>query len=478
MSLSLFPSAVRGLGYTVTKSPEDSVLKQRGPSFAETRIIQSQNPIWHWSLAYDFLTDNILRPNSAFAYTDLQMMMGFVTARRNSYDDFLFLDPDDNTVGPGVITTPWLPAFPYALGAVALLSGHAIQVTIAPAGARSGYTAPTVSSSFTDGGLTWVDLGTSTGYPNPKAQLQLVTDGTSWYSPLQINRGGWNFWEDVTDLYGALTVYDAGVPTTNYTLGFGGLSFAGFSSAGMYLTFGYTPTGPITATFQYLYRVRFEDDSEDFEKWANQWWSVGGPEGNRGKGELKLVTSRTPATAFTPVPPMPPIPFPAGSLQFAVLYPTTVTLSNGTGPGLITGQAFGAATGTAASWYDVRLYFQGLGSVGGSAIFSGYALPAGLSPYSIKQVWSYTAYTRILRSHTAGAIGNYNVPGASSGSLFTNIGPSGNYINTKQMDNVSGAPAIGLFPYRTFQQTYGQGALNFTNTTDLHLGHPAVIVFY
>lgn len=477
MSMTLFPSAVRGLGYTVTKAPEDSVLKQRSPSFAETRIVQSQNPIWHWALSYDFLIDNPLRPNSAFAYTDLQTLMGFVTSRRNSYDDFLYMDPDDNYFGPGIITQAWLPAYPFALGAVVLLSGHAIQVTSAPAGARSGYTAPAVSASFTDGGLTWVDLGASTGYPNPQAQLQLVTDGTTWYSPLQLDRGGWNFFEDVTDLYGALTVYDNGVATTNYALNFGGLSFSGFSSGGLYLTFGYVPTGPITATFQYLYRVRFEDDTQDFEKWANQWWAVGGPEGSKGKGELKLVTSRTPATAFTPVPPMPPLTLPAGA-QFAVLYPTTVTLSNGTGPGLVTGQAFGAATGTAASWYDVRLYFQGLGSVGGSATFSGYSLPAGLSPYSIKQIWSYTAYTRILRSYTAGARGACVVPGASSGGLFTNTGPGGSYINTSRMDNVAGAPPIGLFPYKTFQQIYSQGSLDFVRTTDLHLGHPALIVIY
>lgn len=383
MSNQIFPSTVRGLGFSVLRAPEDAVIVQASPAFPTTRVVQSQNPIWHWNLLYDFLIDNPLKPTGKQTYTDLQTLLGFITARRNSYDEFLFLDPDDNFVGPGVITQGWLPNFPFAFGAIIVVAGNAWQVSIAPQGARSSLSQPAFSSSpQTDGGLTWVLLGTApvAGWPNPQAQLQLVTDGTNFYSPLQLLRGG-QFYEDITDLSGGLTVYANGVATTGYTLTPGPLSFSGFSSAGLYLNWGtVSPTAPITATFNYLYRVRFEDSSQDFEKWANQWWTVGGENGTKGKGEIKLITARLPSSAsYTP---MPPIPFPVGATQMIMLYPTTLVLNQGTG----------TASGTAGPNAYCRLLMSvvGLGQVSPSAIFGGWNLPPSIPPSSVKAVYAYT----------------------------------------------------------------------------------------
>jgi hypothetical protein len=52
------------------------------------------------------------------------------------------------------------------------------------------------------------------------------------------------------------------------------------------------PTGPITAQFGFYYRVRFETDSQDFEKFMNQLWCIGGDQSKNGAGVLKLITAR------------------------------------------------------------------------------------------------------------------------------------------------------------------------------------------
>jgi hypothetical protein len=64
------------------------------------------------------------------------------------------------------------------------------------------------------------------------------------------------------------------------------------------------PTGPVTAQFNFYFRVRFESDSQDFEKFlgvgsaaanigqGGGYWTIGGSEGQNGSGTLKLTTAR------------------------------------------------------------------------------------------------------------------------------------------------------------------------------------------
>jgi hypothetical protein len=311
MSNLVFPAGVRGLGFSVLKSAEDSVqVSDPSPNMFTTRILQSQNPFWHWELAYDFLIDNPLKPTAQQTYTDLKTMLGFFLARGASYDDFLFSDPDDNSVGPGLITAGWQARYPYSFGTIIIGAGHAQQVTNAPAGALSGYSAPAFSTgggSVADGDLTWHDLGAAVGgtaWPNPQAQLALVQDSDSliWYSPLQRNMGG-QFLEDITDLnpYVAvpgtqtISVYDNGVlknQLTDYTVIGPGLAIPGKSYNGLVIQWAGTPTGPVTATFNFYFRVRFEMSRQAFEKWMNQWWGAGG-DGTSNSDPLKLCTART-----------------------------------------------------------------------------------------------------------------------------------------------------------------------------------------
>lgn len=478
---------LRGLGFTVTKTIENSVIKQRAPSFVETRLAQSQNPLWHWSLVYDFLIDNPLKPNSAYAYTDLQQLLGFVAARQNSSDDFLFLDPDDNFYGPGLITQTWLPSFPFAYGSIIIVGGNAWQVIAAPPGAKTGPGQPAFGGSTqVDGGVTWSLLGATVGggWPNPQTPLQLVTDGTNYYSPVQIYRGG-QFWEDMTDLTGSMTVYANGTPfvfgatsiaTTFPYLSFGGLSISGFSSYGLYINWGPSPPAtPLAASFNYYRRVRFANDTEDFEKWANQWWTVGGPEGSRGKGELDLVSSIVPnntnGVSFLDHAPAPPIPLTAGATQRVFLQPTAVSIFQRSDVGTV----FGSLTNK-----QLTLIAVGLGSPKPAATFSGYALPPGVPIGAVKGVYDYVVASGISETAYNAGISYTMVDARGTEHFGGPKGPSGTVPTPwNNMSWSINAYVGGTYDFSAITQniTFGASLPNF-NLRDIVNIIPQIVVDY
>ena len=145
MTLAVFPSNVRGLSYPVDKTSEFNTVAQKAPNLAETTVAQTRNPVWNWELTYEFLFDDqvpTLRWGQA-RVTDYRLLQGFQLARGGKANCFLYDDPTDDYVGPGVIA----------------------------------------------------------GVPNvPMAQLSVVNDGAGTsYSPVQRNMGG-QFLEDITDL--------------------------------------------------------------------------------------------------------------------------------------------------------------------------------------------------------------------------------------------------------------------------------------
>jgi hypothetical protein len=81
----------------------------------------------------------------------------------------------------------------------------------------------------------------------------------------------------------------------NYTLLGPGLAIPGSSFLGMYLlwTAG-APTGPVTAQFNFYFRVRLDSDTQTFDLFMQQLWTMGGPDATDSTG-LMLVSSRTPA---------------------------------------------------------------------------------------------------------------------------------------------------------------------------------------
>lgn len=103
MSNAVFPT-LPGLLFNVVKQPEFSTKVQRATSGKELRAAFMQYPLWTFKLSYEFL-------RSAAAYTEMQTLLGFFTARQGMFDSFLFSDPDDNSVtdyqfgiGDGVTT--------------------------------------------------------------------------------------------------------------------------------------------------------------------------------------------------------------------------------------------------------------------------------------------------------------------------------------------------------------------------------------
>lgn len=376
MSNDLFPANIKGLTWTVLRTQEFSTIAQKSPSAQAVRIRQYQNPVWKWELIWDYLYGFWAGPNNQQkygpGYTDVKVLMGFVAARAGSFDDFLYNEPDDNTVGPATVTTAWKPLTYYNAGFSILDSGGHWQQASAITTGISGATVPTFDHSggtVVDSGVTWHDMGSgfSGGVPNSNAQLQLLTDGLGrYFSPIQRNLGG-QFFEDVTDLNppapaaAAITVCAAGVTKTqgtDYTVGGPGLAIPGASFTGLYIawiappawladwayalnfeildpngniqkvttagtsgatipTFNVTtgqttadgtgslvwtnegpnppPAAPITAGFNFLWRVTFDGDSQDFEQTMQQLWTIGGGSSKNGNGYLKLVTARPPS---------------------------------------------------------------------------------------------------------------------------------------------------------------------------------------
>lgn len=244
MSLSTYP-VLRGLTFTSLKTPEFATTLFRAPNGYETRLANTINPIWHWGLIYDFLLDDPTNIQAAYTpsggsiqawpsliYTDLKTLMGFYLSMQGQYGQFLYTDPDDHAV------------------------------------------------AFTD------------------QTLQVVASAGVSYTPIQRFMNG--FYEDITDLNGAISVKANGVAKTgggvDYTLSTNpGLALPTVSYMGQYLTWGGatpTPAPPITASFSYYFRARFETDTVDFEKFIQQMWTIGGSESKEGSGSVKLMTAR------------------------------------------------------------------------------------------------------------------------------------------------------------------------------------------
>jgi hypothetical protein len=232
-----------GLTLPILKAAAFDTLVSSAPNKYRVSLPQTVNPQWSWELIYDFLRDS---PTPSFGVGELRTLLDFFLYQSGQAGDFLFTDPDDCTVGPAMVS----------------------------------------------------------GAPNaPLAQLQVVTDGTNFYTPLQRTFGG-NFYEDITDLdtsstgsplavyaNGALAAVGSGAG--EYTLAGPGLGIPGASFMGLYLNWGTTaPAAPVTAQFSFYFRVHFQGDSQDMEKFAKNFWTIGGSESQNGKGNIKLEQSR------------------------------------------------------------------------------------------------------------------------------------------------------------------------------------------
>lgn len=322
MPLPVYPNAVRGLTFPVMKTMGFSTTVQSSPNLYTLRIANSQNPLWHFTLIYEYLKDNPLDlVPSLSPYTDYKYLQGFLLSVQGQFAEFLYDDPYDDFIGlraqpggsatyPSAFKTSSYPTsqWSYPLNSYIVDSGsppHLQKVTTA---GISGSTVPSWNHSggtTSSGSMIVTDQGVFSG---ALAQtVPLVTDGEgNYYSPIQRNFGG-QFLEDVTDLNTSaypLSVWANGVLQTagasgtgNYSLEGPGVAIPGYSYDGLYLQWwGAPPSTPITIMGGFYFRVRLESDQQDIEQFFQQFWTIGGSESKNGSGYLKMVSSRVPTT--------------------------------------------------------------------------------------------------------------------------------------------------------------------------------------
>lgn len=97
MSSEFYPT-LPGLGFSVKKTPKFQSRVQTAISGKESRISDWTTPRFTYELTYE-----ILREHGTFQ--ELRQLAAFWLCRRGSYDTFLFVDPDDNTVTGQAIAT-------------------------------------------------------------------------------------------------------------------------------------------------------------------------------------------------------------------------------------------------------------------------------------------------------------------------------------------------------------------------------------
>src|SRR5215467_883270 len=92
MSNVLFPK-IRGLAWTIVKTPTFSTEIQGSLAGREVRVQNFQNPIWEFTLTYEYLlNDPKFRDENA--QTPLEALVGFFLARGGQFDDFLLNESD------------------------------------------------------------------------------------------------------------------------------------------------------------------------------------------------------------------------------------------------------------------------------------------------------------------------------------------------------------------------------------------------
>ena len=92
MSNVLFPK-IRGLSWNIVKTPTFNTDIQESLAGREVRIQNFQNPIWEFTLSYEYLlNDPKFRDENE--QTPLETLVGFFLARGGQFDDFLLNESD------------------------------------------------------------------------------------------------------------------------------------------------------------------------------------------------------------------------------------------------------------------------------------------------------------------------------------------------------------------------------------------------
>lgn len=255
MSTEPYPDLI-GLSFPVSQKPMFSTGVQSHTSGRETRTSYWENPLWEFTLSYDYL------PDSPQKDSDYKKIVGFFLARKGSFETFLFYKRGDQNVVDGLIGTGTGSAvsFPFVkewgswlepVGYVDTTSDLHVYVRDQTSLVISGTHTVTVPHAVME--LYTVKVGatilTATSSTSP-AMGEYHQSGSTF--TFNAGRDGQTVvidykWEAIP-----ITDYSVGLPNT--------LSFTSAPLAG----------ATITATFRYAYICRFKEDEADFDQFMDK----------------------------------------------------------------------------------------------------------------------------------------------------------------------------------------------------------------
>lgn len=211
MSYLVYPRKLPGLAYSKVRRPKHNVSVQTHQSGGEVRMSYWSNPLWEFDLAYELLRDGF---RDGRAYDELKQIEGLFLATTGSLTGFQFYDDDDYAVFQGPLGT-------------------------------------------TAGGQTNIWLSRWRGPTNEGQNYQ------NW------ERIGFLDTAQPFNLYVDGALVDVSDPVWGYTLNTA-------QPVNQLLVFNSAPPAGhvLTCDMSWLYYVRFQADSQDFEKFMHQLWSL------------------------------------------------------------------------------------------------------------------------------------------------------------------------------------------------------------
>lgn len=259
-----FSSPLPGLAFSVHKKPLFKTNIKESASGVEVRTSLTEYPRWDFELSYEFLEDR------TGADSSLKTIVGFFLSRNGSYDSFLFKDPDDYIADYGLcgasdgVTTEFplrrtYGGFHEKVGQLdddlPLVVYHEITESTTIPASPGPYTVTVVNAAdfYRDAGVVKGGTAMVKVSGSPAAGQYSVNETTGVYT------------FNATDHDDAIDIsYSYEVDNTDYEVTMPNL-----------IVFDSAPSeGQIYASFQFFFACRFVEDQQDFEKFADQLWSL------------------------------------------------------------------------------------------------------------------------------------------------------------------------------------------------------------
>lgn len=291
MTLPVYPNKIFGLKPNVIKTPEFSTVVQSSTGGDVTTIAQMVNPLWHFSLVYEQLFNDAT--NTGYTASELQTLMGLNLAQGGPNGVFLFDDTEDDAVtnqalqllNDGASPPAWYAPLQRVIGDPTVAQFSEDVTDLNPQDG-SGLVVKVNGLTATTSGLSpdFTLLGPGLALPG-SSFLGMYLKGRAW-----IPSHGFTVGQLLIDPAGHLQKVTAATGNSGATL-------PTFNDSGSTTTDGgvtWTDQGvaAVTASFSFYFRVRFEEDKIDFERFLFHLYTIGGAEGQRGNGMVKLVTRR------------------------------------------------------------------------------------------------------------------------------------------------------------------------------------------